>query len=168
MDSRSLRTDGTDQYLISPQNAYNIYGTMVYRLAFARTASREDADDVTQEVFLRLLKKKPRFASEEHLRAWLVTVTLNCTRKLFGSAYRRRSTELSDDIPAPEREENGVLDAVMSLPSKYRTVIHLHYFEGYSIEEISRLTSVGVNTVKTRLMRGRTRLREMLGDEDDV
>ena len=145
------------------------YADMVYRLAFARTKSRYDADDVLQEVFLRYIRSAPSFEEEEHRRAWLIRTTINCSKTLLTSAWFRKTVPL-EDLPAAERTEAGeVYDAVMRLSLPYRTVIHLFYYEGYSVAEIGRLLDCREATVKTRLHRARNQLREALkGAMDDV
>ena len=94
------------------------YGSMVYRLAYARTGSRADAEDITQEVFLRLVRAAPAFRDGEHRRAWLLRVTANCAKDFFRAPWRRhRPLEEAAALAAPEPEEDrGVLDAVLALP----------------------------------------------------
>lgn len=103
----------------------------VYRLAYARTGSRTDAEDVMQEVFLRLIKAKPEFASEAHAKAWLLKVASNCVGDLFRLPWRKREEPLETDMAAPEAPDMGsVTQAVLSLPAKYRIPIHLYYYRG--------------------------------------
>ncbi len=134
----------------------------VYRLALSRTKSPENAEDITQEVFLKLMQTHKSFESEEHLKAWLLRVTINCTKDLFGSGWFRRTEELKETVTAPEREKSELYYALMQLPLKYRTVIHLHYYEGYRIEEIAGITRTAAGTVKSQLHRGRNMLKELL------
>lgn len=134
----------------------------VYRLAYARTGSREDAEDVTQETFLRLVRTAPEFADEDHCRAWLLRVAMNCAGDLFRSAWRRhtRPLEEAEQVPAPE--EGGVLEAVLALPERYRAPIHLFYYEGLSTAEIAAVLGKSEGAVRTRLSRARTMLRGVL------
>ena len=139
------------------------WGDMVYRLALARTASVPDAEDVFQEVFLRYFRHEEKFQSDEHRKAWLIRCTVNRAKSLTASPWRKRT------VPLETAEEVGVEDdyrevysAVLSLPGKYRTVIHLHYFEGLSVAEIARMLQVAEGTVKSQLSRGRALLRDML------
>ncbi len=134
----------------------------VYRLAYARTGSREDAEDVTQETFLRLVRTAPEFADEDHCRAWLLRVAMNCSGDLFRSAWRRhtRPLEEAEQVPAPE--EGGVLEAVLALPERYRAPIHLFYYEGLSTAEIAAVLGKSEGAVRTRLSRARTMLRGVL------
>lgn len=146
------------------------YGSMVYRLAYARTGRRDDAEDVTQEVFLRLVRSAPDFRDEEHRKAWLLRVTVNCAGDLFRAPWRRHSRPLdeADGLPTPEREESGVLDAVLSLPERYRAVVHLFYYEELSVAEIAAILGRSQGAVRTRLSRARALLRELLEEEGET
>ena len=139
------------------------WGDMVWRLALARTASVPDAEDVFQEVFLRYFRHEERFHSDEYRKAWLLRCTINRCKSLLASPWRKRT------VPLETAEEVGVEDdyrevysAVLSLPEKYRAVIHLHYFEGLSVAEIAAALQSTEGTVKSRLSRGRALLRDML------
>ena len=141
------------------------YADMVYRLAFARTKSRYDADDILQEVFLRYIRSAPVFEEEEHRRAWLIRTTINCSKSLLASPWFQKTVPLEDTLAAELEETGEVYDAVMRLPPSYRLVIHLYYYEGYSVAEIGGLLGCKESTVKTRLHRARNRLRETLKGE---
>ena len=146
------------------------YAHAVYRLAYARTGCRADAEDVMQEVFLRLLRAKPVFDSEAHAKAWLLRVAANCSNDLFRLPWRKREEPLPEDLPAAETPEAGpVLQAVLSLPARYRTPIHLYYYEGFSVAEIAEIIGKREGTVKSRLFRARDLLRERLkgGEQDE-
>ena len=146
------------------QRLVEAHGQAVYRLAYARTGSRADAEDITQETFLRLVFAAPSFRDGDHCRAWLLRVALNCAADLHRSAWRRRSAPLEEAaaLAAPEREEDGVLEAVLALPEAYRAPVHLFYYEGMSVAEIARVLGKGEGAVRTRLSRARRMLREML------
>lgn len=144
------------------------YIDTVYRLALSRTKSREHAEDISQDVFVKLLQNKKKFESEEHLKAWLLRVTINLTKDLFASHWYRTTEELDDNITYETTESNGVYDAVMRLPQKYRTVIHLHYFEGYRVDEIALITNSTAGTVKSQLHRGREMLKTIMEEGEKV
>lgn len=141
------------------------YADMVYRLAFLRTKSGADADDVTQDVFLRCLRRKPDWNDREHQKAWFLKVTINCTKTLLSSAWRRHTAPEADGVLQMMERDTDVYAAVLALPEKYRTVVHLHYYEGYSVDEIASLTQASPNTVKSHLFRARGMLREQLKGE---
>lgn len=144
------------------------YSDMVYKLALSRTKSEADADDVFQEVFCRYFHNNTKFQSDEHIRAWLIRVAINCSNKLFSSAWFRRTIPLEDNIEFNE-EENQVYISVLELPLKYRTVIHLHYYEDMSISEISKTLKIKESTIKSQLHRAKALLKVKLeGDYKDV
>ena len=136
------------------------YGDMVYRLALAQTHSSHDADDVFQEVFLRYLRAAPAFREEEHRKAWLLRVTVNCCKKLHGSFWRRHTVALSETLPAQNPEEGELLGLLEGLPQKYRAVLHLYYYEGYATGEIAAILGHSPGTVRSQLSRGRALLRD--------
>lgn len=150
---------------------FQTYGDMIYRLALVRTKSVADAEDVVQDVFLRCLKNNPVFRSAEHQKAWLIKVTVNCSKTLLGNAFRRHSVpedalgELAQEDDSPD---STVYDAVMQLPEKYRTAIHLYYYEEYSVKEIADVMGTSESTVKSWLHRARGMLKETLGGEFDA
>ena len=146
------------------------YAPSVYRLAYARTGSRCDAEDVMQEVFLRLVKSAPVFREEEHRKAWLLRVTVNCANDLFRALRSRRTEPLDERLCAPPAPEpSGVLEHVLALPPKYRVPIHLFYYEDMSVAEIAAATGKSEAAVKQQLSRGRAMLREALkGDAPHV
>ena len=142
------------------------YSDMVYRLAFARTGNTADAEDVYQEVFLRYLRSDPQFTSEEHRKAWLLRVTINCAKKLHAAPWRRRTEPLSETLEAPSPEGEALWEELRRLPDKYRTVLHLYYYEGYSTPEISAMTGQSEGTVRSRLSRARQKLKALLADAE--
>ena len=147
------------------------HGQAVYRLAYARTGNREDAEDVTQETFLRLVRAAPKFRDEDHCRAWLLRVAANCAQDLFRAPWRKRERpiEEAERVPAPGQvpEPGGVLEAVLSLPESYRLPVHLFYYEGLSIREIAGVLGKREGAVRTSLTRARALLRDKLKEEGD-
>lgn len=150
------------QCTATAESVVNRYADMVYRLAFAQVRSKSDADDIFQEVFLRYVKRRPELESEEHRKAWLIRVTINCAKKHWSSAWVRRTVPLEEQGFFELPEENGLAEALQILAPKYRTVIHLFYYEGYSTAEIGSAIGVGDSTVRTWLTRARARLAELL------
>ena len=141
------------------------YAGMLYRLAYARTGSRADAEDVMQEVFVRLLRARPEFRDEEHAKAWLLRVTVNGCKSRLRAPWRRRTAPLLDAYPAAAPEEGTLLEAMQALPARDRAVLHLYYYEGYQTAEIAALTGLREGSVRSRLTRARTRLRQVLKGE---
>lgn len=158
------------------RHAMAAHGNSVYLVALAQTRSEADAQDVAQDVFCRLLTDDTAFTSDEHLRAWLLRVTVNRCRELWRTPWRRR-VESADDVgrelPAPgtgtedaalaELRADPVWQALQALPEKLRAVALLHYVEEYTTEEIARIVGSPPTTVRTRLHRARKQMRETLG-----
>lgn len=151
------------------QDAMERWGDTVYRLALGHAGNITDAEDIYQDVFLRLLRDTTAFKTEEHLKAWLLRVTLNCCHDLARSTQRRGTLELSeliaDESADPAAEE--LWQAVAALPPKLLTVIHLFYAEGCTTEQIALLLHCRPATVRTRLHRARKELKQLLGGEND-
>ena len=142
------------------------YGDMVFRLAFTRVQSRADAEDICQEVFLRWFEHAEPFSSEEHCRAWLIRVTLNCTSSLLSSSWFRRTVPLPETLQTAPQEETEVYSAVMRLSKTDRTVIHLYYYEDMNTIETAKLMGTTDSTVRSKLSRARKRLKEILEGAD--
>ena len=143
------------------------YKDMVYRIAFARCTCRQDAEDVFQDVFLKLYNFNGDFSDEEHLKSWLIRVTLNFCKLLYRSAWFRKRTEFSENIAETENpEENetaeAVIAAVRALPEKYRPLVEMYYYEEMSCREIARALKMNEATVRTRLKRAREKLKREL------
>lgn len=145
---------------------FDQYHNMVYRLAFSYTKSAQDAEDVVQTVFLKLLDgKAPPQPGKE--RAWLCQVTVNACKDLLRSSWRRKSEPLDETIPFVQEEESALFAAVMALPAKYRVVVHLHYYEGYAVREIAAFLHTSPSAVSMRLHRARKLLRSSLKEDQD-
>lgn len=163
------------------QSAVLEYADMIYRIAFHHCANREDAEDIMQNVFLKLYHCKTEFAGTEERKRWLIRVTVNECHSLFRMLWRSRRQELEEyqweqlTDRSSEVEErilgdcNALYQAVMALPGKYRVCIYLYYYEEYSVKEISDILQCKESTIQTRLMRARNQLRQKLegGFEDD-
>ena len=143
------------------------YSSMLLRLACTRLDSTADAEDAVQEVFLKLLTSRPVFRDEEHEKAWLIRTTLHRASDIRRQAERRNVAldETVTGTDAPPEGKSLLLSAVQALPETYSSVIHLYYYEGYSIKEIANLLGLPAATVGTRLARGRERLRQSLKEE---
>ena len=143
----------------------NTYADAILRLSYAYLNTTQDAQDVCQTVFVRLLTEPREFESGEHERAYILRMAANACKDLLKSPWRRRTCDLEAcaQVPAPETSDGSVLAAVNQLPAHYRSVIYLFYYEGYQASEIGEILGVPTATIHTRLARGRARLRELLG-----
>lgn len=145
----------------------NQYSDMVYRMAYSMVKNKFDAEDIHQEVFIRYLKKHPAFESAEHEKAWFLRVTINLCKNLWKTAWKQKVVSLGEHDWEEETEEreDEIIEIVKQLPQKYRMVIHLFYYEELSIEEISKVLHTKPSTVRTRLTRGRAKLKELLRED---
>jgi len=140
----------------------------LYAAAFSVCRSAEDAEDAVQETYLKYHTIHKQFENEQHIRAWLLRVVINQAKNTLRSYWRRNTEPLEDYIDSlrfQAPEDRGLLEAVMALPEKYRVVIHLFYYEDYSIRDIAGILRLTESTVKTRLSRGRKLLKATLKEE---
>ena len=153
---------------LETDEAFQRYADRVYASAFSVTRNPTDADDATQDTFLRYHTRNDDFENEAHLKAWLLRVAINRAKDLAGSFWRRNTTALEEYMETlvfEMPEDSELFCAVMALPEKYRVVIHLHYYEGYGVEEIAALLGRRAGTVKSQLNRGRMLLKNALQEE---
>lgn len=162
MQSDSLRPGG------DIADAYQIYGSMLFKIAMVHLGNKEDAEEAMQETFIKLLYKSPDFRDLEHKKAWLIRVMTNHCKNMQGSLWRKRvmKVEQIDDYFEFTSPDRVLMDHVLKLPFKYKTVIHLYYYEDYSVREIAGILQIKESAVKMRLNRGRKLLRmDLEGDE---
>ncbi len=140
----------------------------IYLIALSYTKSSADAEDIMQNVFVKLWKYEKPFENDEHIDKWLTVVTINESRDYIKNPFKRYKLPLEEaiNLAAPNKNENiDLLKAVMELPKKERTVIHLFYYEDMPVSDISQILKIKESAVKTRLFRARKKLKSMLGDE---
>ena len=150
---------------LSVDEAFRRYGDRLFSAAFSICRNREDADDTVQDTFLKYYTQNEEYIDESHLKAWLIRVAINRAKDLSGAFWRRNRVsweEYMDELEFQEPEDRSLFEAVMRLPGKYRIVIHLFYYEEYSIDEISATLHRSKGTVKSQLSRGRKLLKTML------
>lgn len=137
------------------------YQRNLYAVAFNICKNAQDAEDVVQDTFIQYLSNKKAFESDEHIRAWLIRVAINKAKNKNNSLFRRNSLPLEDYIETltfESEQSSELFETVMKLPEKYRIVIHLFYYEDYSVNEIADILKVTSSNVKVRLSRGRMSL----------
>ncbi len=142
------------------------YSDTVRRLCAVYLKNEADTEDIFQTVFLKYVLSSVSFENDEHEKAWFIRVTINACKDLLKSFFRRRTVPLEEAAERPTQppsDYSDVWEAVFALPQKYRDVVYLHYFEGYTTPEISRILGKNVNTVYTLLTRSKQMLRERLG-----
>ena len=155
MTIQSFRTDECVDEVIEN------YSNMVYRLALATMKNKNDAEDIFQDVFLRYISKPREFESEEHRKAWLIRVTINRCRSIW-SLWFRKTKPLDETMVFEQKEENDLSEYLALLPQKYRSVIHLFYYEDLSVKQISEILNAKESTIRTWLTRARYILGEKL------
>ena len=140
------------------------YADTILRLSYSYLRNTQDAQDICQTVLLKLLTGAPEFVSAEHEKAWVLRVTANACKDLLRSPWRKRTCglEVCAQQSAPEPPDGELLRLVNGLPVRYREVIHLYYYEGYSAQEIGEILGISANTVYTRLARARKKLKGRL------
>lgn len=149
--------------------AIDRYADLVRRVCMIHLKNHADTEDIFQTVFLKYVTGTTEFESEEHEKAWFIRVTINACKDLLRSFFRSRTVSLDDLLEQPDQvpeDHRKVLEAVLALPDKYRDVVYLHYYEGYTAPEIGTILHKNPNTVYTLLTRARDELRKMLGGED--
>ena len=145
----------------------DLYADTVRRICMLHLKNSADTEDIFQEVFLKYALSSVIFESAEHEKAWIIRVAVNSCKDLLKSFFRSRTVSMEDivSLPAVQTEEyNNVLETVLGLPQKYKDVVYLHYYEGYSAVEIGKILGKNVNTVYTLLARARKMLQERLGE----
>lgn len=144
------------------------YQESIFRAAFSIVKNCADAEDMVQDTFLQYLRSDREFDSEEHIKAWLLRTAINKAKNLRMAFWHRNKVSLEDylaTIPFENPMDHELIDAVLSLPQKYRLVVHLYYYEDYSVKEIAAVLTLSESAVKNRLLRGRQMLKNMLKEE---
>lgn len=141
------------------------YLDCIYRVAVNGCKNYADAEDVVQNTFLKLWQKGEAFEDEEHIRKWLIRVAVNECNSLWRSPWKRHTAYLEEMTKEPvfsTPEKSSLYFAVRELPQKYRQIVHLYYFEEYSVKEIADIMKLSETAVQTRLLRARQKLKEIL------
>ena len=157
---------------MNSQNAdrlVNTYADMILRISYMYLKQTYDAEDICQNVFMKLLRGDYTFKNSAHEKAWIVRTTINACKDSLRTSFWKHSTAIDDasDIPMPNEPEGELLDFVMELPKNYRISIYLYYYEGYSVNEIAAMMGKTANTVSAYLARGRKKLKTVLKDRSE-
>jgi len=141
-------------------NSIKCHQNTLYRTAIAMLRNKSDAEDILQDVFLKLYEKQPDFESAEHEKAWLIRVCVNMCKNRLKHSSRQTAELLLEGVADVGEEHSRVLDSVLALPPKYRMAVHLYYYEGYNTSEISDITQQSESAVRKQLERARKQLKE--------
>lgn len=147
----------------------NKYADMILRISYMYLKQTQDAEDICQDVFMKLAVKDYQFDAPSAEKAWIIRATINACKDHLRTNFWKRATVLDDDhdIPAPEEPESELLPLIMELPKNYRISIYLHYYEGYQVKEIASILGKPDNTVSAYLARGRKKLKAVLETRSD-
>ncbi|MBR6034354.1 MAG: sigma-70 family RNA polymerase sigma factor [Clostridia bacterium] len=147
----------------------NKHSNMILQIAYQNTFNMQEAEDITQEVFIKLMSNISKLESEEHIKAWLIRVTINLCRDHNKSFWNKNTYELDEDIKYFDKEKDGeVLAELAKLKPNHRNVIYLYYYQGYKINEIAQILNMNSNTVSSLLTRARSELKDVLTKGDEV
>lgn len=163
LDMQNLQQGPGDNFATK----FNLYGKMLFKISMVYLGNKEDAEEAMQEVFYKLLYKSPHFNENEHEKAWLIRTMVNYCKDMLRSSWRKSVVKMEDIEPYYSNSTDlGIMEELLKLPPKYKAVIHLHYYEGYSVREIAVMLEVKESAVKMRLQRGRQLLKmELEGAE---
>ena len=153
----------------SLEELIELHQKSLYAAAFSVCRNIDDANDAVQDTFIQYYTSKKQFHDGEHLKAWLLRVAINRAKDISGSFWKRNRISIEDctnELPFENREEHALFEEVMKLPEKYREVIHLYYYEDLSSKEIAQILRITKGSVKMRLSRGRSFLRNVLKEEE--
>jgi RNA polymerase sigma-70 factor (ECF subfamily) len=163
-----INLEGSIEMERSTLDIYKQHINTVYRIAFSYMKNSFDAEDAAQETFARLIRSGQTFRSVEKEKAWLVVTVSNVCKDMLRRHYRSdRNIDDYESLSSPEPEIDQTMEAILSLPEKYKTVVYLFYYEGYTAREIARILDEKPNTVSTRISRARLLLRAKLGGTFD-
>lgn len=145
------------------------YSDTIRRICFLYLRNSDDVNDVFQDVFLKLLQSNPPFLNAEHEKAWIIRVTINKCKDILKSFWRKNIDSIENlELPFEDKAEGELLQVVLSLPDKYKVVIYLYYYEGYTVPEITNILKKSENTIYSHLHRARALIKEKLeGKEYD-
>jgi len=143
------------------------YADTLLRVSFAYLKNRSDAEDVVQEVYLKLMQRRPLFKNQDHEKAWLIRVAVNLCKNRLKTAWFRKTIPLEESIPTATPGESRVMEAVFTLPPQERAIVQLFYFEGYMIKEIAAIIGRKESTTGSLLYRARHKLKTILKEEFD-
>ncbi|MFQ9512137.1 MAG: RNA polymerase sigma factor [Clostridia bacterium] len=147
------------------------YGDMVLRIAYTYLKNRADAEDIVQDVFLRIIDKKPSFNDENHEKSWLIRATINMCKNKVNMFWNKNKCSIDDvqefAVSDKYNTDTSVFQAVMALGEKYRVVVYMYYYEGYSTPEIAKVIGKSETTIRSLLHRARNKLKDMLKEDYD-
>ncbi len=153
-------TDSEKQYF---SNMYEAYAKAVYGVCLLYLKNKDDAEEAAGEAFIRLMESKPEFKNDSHAKAYLIKTSVNICKNLLKSGWRKNVVHDEDVLMyMTTSEERGIMEEILSLPPKYRVTLYMHYYQGYTAQEIADIMNISLSAVLSRLSRGRKRLKDIL------
>lgn len=147
---------------------YSLYSDLIFKLSMTYLGNKSDAEDITQDVFVKLFTTNQTFETPQHERYWIIRVTINACKNHLSTFWNKNTVGMETIQDTPQNDNyNEVNELLKNLPPKYKVVLYLYYYEDYSIEEISTVLKIGKSAVKMRLKRGREKLKIDLEEESD-
>ena len=153
---------------ISIEEIVDKYSNMIMQIAYQNVFNKSEAEDITQEVFIKMMKNIEKFNDEEYMKAWLIRVTINLSKDYNKSFWNRNTTGIDENLKIFGEEYQDIFKEISKLKPKYRNVIYLYYYQGYKIKEIAQILSMNQNTVSSCLTRAREDLKEVLDEGGEV
>ena len=144
------------------------YSNMIIQIAYQNVFNKSDAEDITQEVFIKLMKKIGTFVSEEHMKAWIIRVTINLSKDYNKSFWNKNTTAIDEELKYYDKEIQDTFKEIEKIKPEYRNIIYLYYYQGYKINEISKILSMNSNTVSSYLTRARKELKTILENGGEI
>lgn len=145
---------------------YNLYGNILFRVCMVYLGNKEDVEEALQEAFIKLIYYCPKFNNNEHEKAWFIKITINICKDMLRSPWRKRVVKMENiETYYDNTSDIHIMEEILKLPIKYKGIIHLYYFEDYSVKEISEILKITESAVKMRLKRGRDILKIELEGE---
>ena len=138
------------------------HSNMILQIAYQNTFNYQDAEDITQEVFIKLMSNISELESNEHIKAWLIKVTVNLCKDYKKSFWKKNVSELDENVKYFDKEDDDVLEEIKKLKPIHRNIIYLYYYQGYKISEISEILNINQNTVSSYLTRARAELKDII------
>ena len=144
------------------------YSNMILQIAYQNLFNKSEAEDITQEVFIKLIKNLKNLKSKEHIKAWIIRVTINLSKDYNKSFWNKNTTAIDEELKYFDEENRSVFKELSKLNTEYRNIIYLYYYQGYKITEISEILSMNQNTVSSYLTRARKELKNILEDGGEI
>lgn len=153
---------------ISIEEIVERYSNMIMQIAYQNVFNKSDSEDITQEVFIKLIKNIEKFNNEEYMKAWIIRVTINLSKDYNKSFWNRNTIGIDENLKIFGEEYQNVFNEISKLKPKYRNIVYLYYYQGYRINEIAEILSMNQNTVSSCLTRARKSLKEILNEGGEI